>query len=171
MLGYCGNRPAPFHHTVSTSLIILVCMHKLHPQFHVIPLQCPTCNYGNTLKPEACSTQRALAKTPYTCNTNFGERSLYWTDLWADISGPHRFNIITCIWCTRTTVVLYMQLPWCYLLSSSPLQSLTNERTKWARDVINFGKLLRGWLVNYYQQSQILLFYPWSPDILIKFLT
>lgn len=42
-------------------------MHKLHPQFHVIPLQCPTCNYGNTLKPEACSTQPALAKTPYTC--------------------------------------------------------------------------------------------------------
>lgn len=57
------------------------------------------------------------------------------------------------------------------LLSSSPLQSLTNERTKWARDVINLGKLPRGWLDNYYQQGQVFLIYPWTPDILIKFLT
>lgn len=57
------------------------------------------------------------------------------------------------------------------LLSSSPLQSLTNERTKWARDVINLGKLPRDWLVNYYQQGKVFLIYPWTPDILIKFLT
>lgn len=57
------------------------------------------------------------------------------------------------------------------LILLSSLQSLTNERTKWARDVINLGKLPRDWLVNYYQQGKVFLIYPWTPDILIKFLT